>query len=144
MLTEGYGFMFEQELIDEIVSFGHYLEVQSGDILIDYGQNIKYMPLLLNGVIKILRQDNDGDELLLYYLEKGDTCTMTMNCCIGHSKSKVRAIVEKDSAIAMIPVSKMEEWMATYKSWMTFVLDSYSMRFNDCLLYTSPSPRDDR
>ena len=94
MLTEGYGFMFEQELIDEIVSFGHYLEVQSGDILIDYGQNIKYMPLLLNGVIKILRQDNDGDELLLYYLEKGDTCTMTMNCCIGHSKSKVRAIVE--------------------------------------------------
>jgi CRP/FNR family transcriptional regulator len=132
-LAESYDFVFEKELIEEIAEIGHQLEVQSGDILIDYGQNIKYMPLLMEGAIKVLRQDKDGDELLLYFLERGDACTMTMTCCMGQSKSEIRAIVEKDSILALIPVEKMGEWMRKYKSWMAFVFDSYNTRFLEML-----------
>lgn len=131
--VESYGYLFEKELIDEIVSIGHQLELQSGDVLIDYGQNIKFMPLLMEGAVKVLRQDNDGDELLLYFLEKGDACTMTMTCCMGQTKSEIRAIVEKESVLALIPVEKMGEWMRKYKSWMAFVFDSYNTRFNEML-----------
>ena len=132
-LTESYRYVFEKELIEEMAEVGHQLEVQSGDILIDYGQYIKYMPLLMEGAIKVLRQDNDGDELLLYFLERGDACTMTMTCCMGNSRSEIRALVEKDSVLALIPVEKMEEWMRKYKSWMVFVFESYNTRFNEML-----------
>ncbi len=132
-LIDSYGFILEEELIDEIIESGHQKEVVAGEVLIEYGQNVKFMPLLLDGAIKVLRQDKEGDELLLYFLEKGDTCTMTMTCCMGQSKSEIRAVAEKNSTIVMIPVSKMAEWTKQYQGWMTFVFESYSNRFNEML-----------
>ena len=97
------------------------------------GQYIKTMPLLLEGVIKVLREDDDGDELLLYFLEKGDTCAMTMTCCVGNHKSEIRAVTELDTKLIMIPVGKMEEWTGKYKSWRQFVFDSYHKRLMELL-----------
>ncbi|MFT5778708.1 MAG: CRP/FNR family transcriptional regulator [Crocinitomicaceae bacterium] len=132
-LIESYGYLFEEELIQEILEVGHELKVANGDLIIEYGQNLKYMPLLLEGAIKVLRQDTDGDELLLYFLEKGDTCTMTMTCCLRQSISEIKAIAEKDSLLVLVPVEKMGEWTRKYKGWMSFVFESYNNRFNEML-----------
>jgi CRP/FNR family transcriptional regulator len=66
-------------------------------------------------------------------LEKGDTCSMTMTCCLGDTKSEIRAIAETDAKLIMIPIRKMEEWMAKYKSWRSFVMESYHGRLNELL-----------
>jgi CRP/FNR family transcriptional regulator len=132
-LIESYGHLFEKELLEEILEVGRETEVASGEILIDYGQNLKQFPLLIDGAIKILRQDKEGDELLLYFLERGDTCTMTLTCCLGQSKSEIRAIAEKDSVLIMIPIEKIGEWTRKYRSWMAFIFESYSHRFNEML-----------
>ena len=76
---------------------------------------------------------NEGDELLLYYLEQGDTCSMTMSCCMGQTKSEIRAIAETDAKLIMIPIRKMEEWTAKYRSWRNFVFESYNSRLNEML-----------
>ena len=91
------------------------------------------MPLLLSGAIKVLRVDENGDELLLYFLEPGDTCAMTMSCCLGHTKSEIKAIAELDTELLMVPVQKMEEWTTTYKSWRNFVFQSYHSRLQELL-----------
>ena len=101
--------------------------------LIEIGDYLRGMPLLISGVIKILREDDDGDELLLYYLEKGDTCSMTMACCMGDTKSEIRAIAETDAKLIMVPIQKMEEWTIKYKSWRNFVFNSYHVRLNELL-----------
>ncbi|RRQ48068.1 Crp/Fnr family transcriptional regulator [Maribacter algicola] len=132
-LTESYGTIFEKDLINEIAQVGTFKEVPEGYKLIEIGDYIKGMPLLISGAIKILREDNDGDELLLYYLEKGDTCSMTMACCMGDSKSEIRAITETDSKLIMVPMQKMEEWTVKYKSWRNFVFNSYHERLNELL-----------
>ena len=132
-IIESYGFLFEKSLIKEILEIGSYQEVKAGDIIIDYDQNVKSMPLLIEGAIKVLRQDDDGDELALYYLEKGDTCTMTMTCCMGQTKSEIRAIAETDAKLIMIPIQKMELWTAKYKTWRNFVFESYHNRLNEML-----------
>jgi CRP/FNR family transcriptional regulator len=128
-----YGFMFESELIDEIVEMGKLHHVKEGEVIIDYGQNLKGMPLLLDGAIKILRKDNDGDELALYFLEIGDSCTMTMNCCMGQQTSKIKAVAETDAKFVTVPAIQMKEWMKKYQSWMAFVFESYNNRFNEML-----------
>ena len=111
ILQQAYGFIFEEALLEEIATVGIYKEFKAEDYLMEIGDYIKSMPLLLDGAIKILREDTDGDELLLYFLERGDTCAMTLTCCLGQSKSKIRAIAETDGSLLMIPVEKMEEWL---------------------------------
>jgi CRP/FNR family transcriptional regulator len=132
-LKEQYGTIFEEELINEIVQVGTFKEVSEGYKLIEIGDYLRGMPLLISGVIKILREDEDGDELLLYYLEKGDTCSMTMACCMGDTKSEIRAIAETDAKLIMVPIKKMEEWTTKYKSWRNFVFNSYHERLNELL-----------
>jgi len=137
-LKESYGQIFEPELIDEIAEVGIFKEVPEGYKLMDIGQYIRSMPLLISGAIKVMREDKDSDELLLYYLEKGDTCSMTLTCCMGDAISEIRAIAEMDTTLIMVPIQKMDEWTAKYKSWRNFVFDSYHHRLNE-LLHTLDS-----
>ena len=86
LLKETYGFVFEDDLIVEISKVSKFHSFNEGEILIDFGNYIKNMPLLINGAIKILREDFDEGELLLYFIEKGGTCAMTMACCMGQTR----------------------------------------------------------
>ena len=133
LLQKTYGHIFEKELIDEIVQVSVHKDFKEGDVLIDFGDYIKKMPLLISGAIKIMREDLDEGEMLLYFLEKGDTCAMTMACCIGDTKSEIRAVAENDGQIIMIPVNKMEEWLGKYRSWRNYVFSSYNNRLKEML-----------
>ncbi|WP_299432181.1 Crp/Fnr family transcriptional regulator [uncultured Maribacter sp.] len=132
-LKDNYKDVFEEGLINEINQVATFKEIPENFKIIEIGDYIKSMPLLLSGVIKIFREDTNGDELLLYFLENGDTCAMTLSCCIGQSKSEIRAVTETQVKLLMIPVQKMEEWMAKYTSWRAFVLNSYHNRLNEVM-----------
>ena len=132
-LKEAYHFVFEEALMQEIVEYGSLKDVNAGEKIIEIGDYVKMMPLLLKGAIKILREDKNGDELLLYFLERGDTCAMTLTCCLGQTKSEIRAVAERDTSIIMIPIEKMEEWTSKYKSWRNFVFQSYHSRLSEML-----------
>ncbi len=132
-LEKHYGYVFEKSLLEEIEKVGRLMEVKQGDILIDLNQEIRFMPLLFEGAIKILREDKEGDELLLYFIEKGDSCAMTFSCCMGSGTSEIRAVAEVDTRLVMIPVTHMEQWMEKYQSWRRFVLDSYHGRMTELL-----------
>lgn len=123
--------LFEPKLINEICQSGVLKHYKPDHALIDIGMTITQMPLVISGSIKILTEDEKGDELLLYYLELGDTCAVTLNCCTRRMKSTVRAITETDAEILFVPVEKMDEWMVKYKSWRTYVLNSFNERLNE-------------
>ena len=133
ILKEKYNNLFESDLLMEINQVGTFREVAEGFELIKPGNFIKSMPLILSGAVKILRQDNDGDELLLYFLESGDTCAMTLTCCLGQSKSEIKAVAEIETQLVMVPIEKMEEWTGKYKSWRNFVFESYHKRLMEAL-----------
>lgn len=132
-LKEKYAGVFEPALIDEINQVATIKEIKEGEHLIEIGNYIRSMPLLLEGAVKVLREDDNGDELLLYFLESGETCAMTITCCLGNTRSEIRAIAEKDTRLIMLPVQKMQEWMEQYSSWRNFVLNSYQNRMMELL-----------
>lgn len=132
-LDEYYSVVFEKELLDEISSVGSYKKVKENELLLDIGDTFHHIPLILTGAIKISRETKKGDEIVLYFLERGDTCTITFGSGIQSTKSKVRGIAEKDSELIFIPVEKLEEWMIKYASWRSFVIDSYDIRLNEML-----------
>lgn len=126
-------FLFEEELIREICQFGQPKIFEADHELMDIGQVITHMPIVIEGSVKIMSEDKEGRELLLYYLELGDTCAVTLKCCSTKAKSSIRAVTETKSEILFIPVEKMEDWMAKFKSWRNFILESYDVRLKDML-----------
>ena len=133
LLHQIYGTILEEALLNEIEQVAMLKEFKEGDVIIDFGDYIKKMPLLLSGAIKILREDFDEGELLLYFIEKGDTCSMSMACCLGDTKSEIRAVAETNGQVVMIPVMYMELWLGKYKSWRNYVFASYNNRLKEML-----------
>lgn len=125
--------IFEEDLLLEITELAVEKSFEDGETIMDIGSTIRSIPLLVNGVVKIFREDENGDELLLYFLEKGESCAMTLNCCIRNAKSEIRAVAETDTKILFVPIVKMEEWSGKYSSWRNFVFDSYHKRFTELL-----------
>jgi len=132
-LVDRFQHLFEEALIDEICKYGKLQKVAAYTELMSIGEAITHMPLVVSGSLKVMREDKNGEELLLYYLEFGNTCAMTLKCCSNSSKSEVSAMTEEDSEIVFIPVQYMEQWMIKYKSWRDFVLESYSFRMTEML-----------
>lgn len=128
-----YGHLFEEKLLAEILTIGQYKKVAEGTELIDIGSFIEFMPLIISGAIKILREDENGDELVLYFIEQGDTCAMTISCCLEQTKSKIRAVAEVETELLMIPIKKISDWMNTYQTWRNFILQSYQERMQELL-----------
>ncbi|WP_435264160.1 Crp/Fnr family transcriptional regulator [Tenacibaculum sp. nBUS_03] len=130
-LKNNYGYLFEEALLEEINDIAILKEFKADVTIIETESYIVSIPLLLSGAIKVLREDENGDELVLYYLEKGDTCATTLSCCMGQTKSKIRAVSETDVTLLMIPKQKMSEWLSKYKSWQEYILQSYHNRLQE-------------
>ncbi|MBK7637141.1 MAG: Crp/Fnr family transcriptional regulator [Saprospiraceae bacterium] len=131
-LTEKFQYLFEPELIRDMCNSGGTKSYKEGTILMEIGQTLTHMPLVITGSVKIMKEDKDGNELLLYYLELGDTCAVTLSCCTKPTKSSIKAVTETDAEILFIPVEKWKSgWCFTKPGG--FVLDSYNYRMNEML-----------
>ena len=132
-LKKHFGSNFETALLEEIAQVGTFRSVPAEVELMDIGQTIKGVPLMLHGAVKISREDSEGNELLLYYLEEGESCTMTFAWELGQQKSKIRAVTEMPSELIMVPLSVMENWSDRYPSWRQFLFKSYQKRMDELL-----------
>jgi CRP/FNR family transcriptional regulator len=126
-------YIFNEKLLNEISLHGTLKSFTKNEIIIDIGQKLEFVPILIQGNIKVLREDDNGNEILLYVLESGDTCAMSLTCCMANQQSKIRAVADKPSKVIMISIVKMHEWMNTYENWRNFILQSYQTRFDEML-----------
>ena len=133
IIQQHFPFFKEPELVDAIANVAKEVNVKEGDSIIKIGEFIKSTPLITQGLLKIVRQDDEGHEILLYYLDGGNTCVMTVTCCMKQEKSKIKAIAEIDTQLLLIPFHYMDEWMRNFRSWRNFILQTYSARFEEML-----------
>lgn len=120
--------IFEKDLLDEIINVGIYQQFKKGEMLIDIGDEMTHIPLITKGLVKITREDQQEEEILLYFLEEGNTCAISFVNCIHKSKSLFRGVIESDVECILIPVTKIEEWLVNYRTWREFIIDSYHTR----------------
>ncbi|WP_372757827.1 Crp/Fnr family transcriptional regulator [Mariniflexile sp.] len=123
-----YSEVFEEELIEEMTKVCHLNKIPQGNLLIDIGDDMSHIPLLLQGLVKIIRRDKDGEEIVLYFLEPGESCAISFANCINKRKSIFKGIIEKDIEAIFLPVELIDPWLAKYKSFRHFIIDSYHIR----------------
>lgn len=132
-IQERFGLVFEKELLAEIEKKGNPMTVKAGSVILDAGQTIRTMPIILSGSVKVSRTDEEGRELLLYYVNPNESCAMTFTCCMQHRISEVKAVAEEDVEMLAIPVATMDEWMSKYPTWKSFVMLTVQNRFHELL-----------
>lgn len=132
-LDELFEGMLEDELLAEVKSIGQFRSLPSGAVMMDIGDPVPGMPLVISGAIKILREDPDGHELLLYFLEAGDTCVMSFSCCMSGKPSKIRAVTEGETELVIVPSSYMNQWIHLYEGWRAYVFDAIRIRMDEFL-----------
>ena len=125
--------IYERSTVEVILETAKLKKLRADDWMVDIGDPIVYMPLLLKGQLRILREDEEGHELLLYYIRPGETCAMSLTCCSGNAVSNVRAVAEEDSELLLLPIQIIDEWTTKYPSFKSFILKTYQRRFEELL-----------
>ena len=125
--------IFEPELLKEIENKSKTVSVKEGEVILNIGQTVKQIPILLKGILKITRIDNAGRELLLYYVHANESCAMSFTCCMQQFPSEIKATAESDVEFLAIPIGIMDEWLAKYPTWKSFVMRTIRSRFNELL-----------
>jgi CRP/FNR family transcriptional regulator, anaerobic regulatory protein len=133
ILEKVYSPIFESALLKEIGEKSMLITASAGQPLINMGQSIKMVPMVLDGTLKVSRENEEGQELVLYYVKSGEGCAMTFSCGMMSKVSQVKGTAEDDLSMLCVPVSVMEEWMQRYPSWKKFVMGTIVNEFIDVI-----------
>lgn len=125
--------LFEPELFQQFTQQAELRHFKEGDTILQLGQRISSIPIVKNGAIRVMRKGDNGENLLLYFLESADTCSVTLKCCSGGKNSDIIAIAETDVDVYLLPSDKMNIWLQQYQSWREYILNSYSQRIEELL-----------
>ncbi|WP_027383931.1 Crp/Fnr family transcriptional regulator [Epilithonimonas caeni] len=105
----------------------------AGSVILDINSYINYIPLVISGSIKVIRTEEDGREILLYYLTPGESCISSILSGLTQDTSKVKVVVEEDAEILMISLQQAKDWLKKYPEWTDFIFGLYQRRFEDLL-----------
>ena len=132
VFTNQYNFL-EKELQQEIIQIGVLKTFLPNEVLIREGQFITSFPIVLKGLIRITRNNDDGNELLLYYLKQNEVCAMSLTCCMTNLTSTIKAVAEEKTEVIMLPVEMLDNWICKYPGWKQFVMQSFQNRFRELI-----------
>ncbi|MDP4130882.1 MAG: Crp/Fnr family transcriptional regulator [Bacteroidota bacterium] len=124
---------FESDLVKDITEHAQIKEIRAGEQLMKTGQYFRSTMLVIKGLVKVYREDEEGNEYFIYYLQPGQACALSMICAIRQQASQLMGKAVTDTTILAIPLEYMDKWITKYKSWYYYVLGSYRSRFEDLL-----------
>lgn len=125
-------FSFEKELLDELAD-SEILEFNTGTVILKERQFIKVIPLVLEGSVKLRKQDPAGREIVFYHIEPGESCILSITSCLNEKESQAEAIIEKKTRILVIEASKIRSWMERFPTWRRFVFRLYYERMAELM-----------
>jgi CRP/FNR family transcriptional regulator len=134
------------ETIDKVVEFQSSPELRkklyehsiiknfsSGDTILNENANIRAIPIVASGSVRVMRTDDEGKEILLYYIKAGESCIMSFLGGLHHETSKVKAVVEEDAEILFLPMEKVRLFIKEYPEWLDYIFRLYHKRFEELL-----------
>lgn len=123
----------EDQVVNEIISIGRLKKVKAGEVAIRAKDESGEVPFVVDGILRVVRYDDKGNEVLLYFIGEGDTCAMSVTCCIENKPSDLNLIAESDSVLWLVPVAYLDRWIEKYLSFRKFIFRAYQKRFEEML-----------
>lgn len=132
-ITESLEFKSSPALHEKLISYGTTKKFNAGDVILNENAYIRSIPIVLSGSIRVMRNDDEGKEILLYYIKSGESCIMSFLGGIHQDTSKVRAVAEDETEILFVPVDKVITLIREHDDWLDFIFRLYHKRFEELL-----------
>lgn len=126
-------FKTSPELVDKLQQNSIRKEYLAGSIILNENAHIHSIPIVTKGTLKVIRTEEDGREILLYYIKAGESCIMSFLGGLHNETSKVKAEVEEDAEILFLPVDKVSIFIKEYPQWLDYIFRLYHKRFEELL-----------
>ena len=126
-------FKSSPQIVEKLNEYGNSKTFAEGDVIQRENAYIKSIPIVTKGSIRVMRMNDDGHELLLYYIKAGESCIMSFLGGMHHDTSKVKAIAEEETEILFIPVDKVSLLIKEYPEWLDYIFRLYHKRFEELL-----------
>lgn len=122
------------ELKKELVEISSIHKFSAGTVILKQGAYIKVIPLVISGLAKVFKEEAvNGNEVLLYYIQPGESCIMSVTTLIRNRASQVKAVIEEDSEVVIIPADKALQIAKSYPKWNEFIYDLFNLKFEELL-----------
>ncbi|MBI3232458.1 MAG: Crp/Fnr family transcriptional regulator [Bacteroidetes bacterium] len=126
-------FKASAQIREKLVQYGIRKSFKEGDIIINENSYIKSIPIVVSGNIRVMRTDEDDRELLLYYIQAGESCIMSFLGGMHNDTSKIKAIAEEPTEILFIPIEKVTQLIKEFPEWLEYIFRLYHKRFEELL-----------
>lgn len=123
----------EEALVEELLDKGRIVQIEAGTTLLKAGQNIRNTIIVLEGLVKLYRENDEGSEFFMYHLHPGDTCALSLVCDRTFRASAVTARAVSNATLLVVPIEQTEHWMRQYRTWYHFVVGTYRKRYEELL-----------
>ncbi len=124
-------FKSSKELREKLADFGFAKTFSEGETILNENAYIKAIPIVIKGCIRVMRTDEDGREILLYYIKSGESCIMSFLGGLHQDTSKVKAIAEEETEILFIPIDKASMLIKDFPEWLDYIFRLYHNRFEE-------------
>ena len=121
-----------QQLANEILEKSSIIDVPENIEVMREGQYVKAVPIVTGGLIRVYTR-NEDKELLLYYIQPGESCIMSFDACLKNVPSKVYASTEKNSSVLLMPTDHVFRWMKEYPEFNSLFFIQYNLRYTELL-----------
>ena len=126
-------FKTSPELVEKLQEYSIRKEYEAGSVILNENAHIRSIPIVTNGTLKVIRTEEDGREILLYYIKAGESCIMSFLGGLHNETSKVKAEVEEDAEILFLPMDKVSLFIKEYPQWLDYIFRLYHKRFEELL-----------
>jgi len=126
-------FKSSPELVSKLFQYGIQKHYKAGSVVLNENAHINSLPIVTKGILKVIREEEDGREILLYYIKAGESCIMSFLGGLHNETSKVRAEVEEDAEILFVPIDKLSFFIKEYPQWLDYIFRLYHKRFEELL-----------
>ena len=126
-------FSASPEIKMRLQTYGIRKSFAEGEVILNDDAYVKAIPLILRGNVKVLQTDQNGREILLYYITSGESCIMSFMAGLHHGKSKVKAVADEQTELLLIPMGKVSLLIKEYPDWLDYIFRLYHKRFEELL-----------
>ncbi len=133
LLKKYFPTLSELDLRNKLLENAKMAKFNKGDVLLKKGQYVKLLPLVLNGAVKVVREDEEGREILIYYIKPGESCALSFSAYMNNKQSDIKAVCDEETQLILVPSSLVKDWLRLYPSWQQFALQLYDIRFAELL-----------
>ena len=121
------------KMLTKLFEYGQQKSFKEGDVILNENAYIKSVPIVISGSMRVMRTDEDGRELLLYYIKSGESCIMSFLGGLHDDTSKVKAIAEEAAEVLFVPVDKVREMIKEFPEWTEDIFRLYHKKFEELL-----------